>query len=178
MLNYFKLSNHMYLQFFQRVSLKWYHSIGYLLSENAKPTFLFKQQQNKLFKLLRFLEKGCFWCFFFLFTMSSGKLKYNLETNDSSGLNILALQEARSTDFEVQVEAFTFWFQRERCICHIFCDENRHWLTQRKVLASDTILLHFLFCVHKNSCMFFFCFALLLGKIQHIACYCDLQVGR
>lgn len=65
MLNYFKLSNHMYLQFFQRVSLKWYHSIGYLLSENAKPTFLFKQQQNKLFKLLRFLEKGCFcFCFF------------------------------------------------------------------------------------------------------------------
>lgn len=94
----------MYLQFFQRVSLKWYHSIGYLLLENAKPTFLFKQQQNKLFKLLRFLEKGwvlffLFVLFFFHFTVSSGKLKYDLETNDSLGLNILASQEARSTDF-------------------------------------------------------------------------------
>lgn len=40
-LSYHKFTNHRYLQFFHKTSMKWYRSFGYLLVENATPTVLF-----------------------------------------------------------------------------------------------------------------------------------------
>lgn len=73
---------------------------------------------------------------FFPFYYVFWETEYNLKTNDSLGLHILALQEARSTEFEVQVEAFTFWFQRERALHLSYLPWWKQALTYTKEGAS------------------------------------------
>lgn len=144
-----------------------------------KQTCIVNKSNIKLFELLWFLENGSFPP---VFPLSSGKLKYHLETNDSSGLNFLSLKGTWSNTFfrsMLKHLGSDFKGSFEFVIISSFVMKTGIEL-YREMLASYTILIYYTFCSVLVLCSqellhFFVLFCFYHGKIQHIAHYCYLQ---